>query len=126
MSTALIIFGLLIAVAVALWASSDDLGRAIRVTRGVGDGQKGAEMVANTSDARPGEPPGRRGNARVVVTDFDMPFGSMVWFMVKLGVASLPAVIILAVLGFILSIPATVAIVSLAKVLGWAPPYPAP
>jgi hypothetical protein len=38
---------------------------------------------------------------RVVVKDIDMPFGSMVIFMVKWAVASIPAFIILAVLCFI-------------------------
>jgi len=37
---------------------------------------------------------------KVVVTDIDMKFGSMVLFMVKWAVASIPAVIILVVLGF--------------------------
>ena len=36
--------------------------------------------------------------SRVSVTDIDMPFGSMVGFMVKWSLASIPAVIILAVL----------------------------
>ncbi len=38
---------------------------------------------------------------RVVVTDFDMPFGSMVKLMVKWAVASIPAAIILVILGTI-------------------------
>ena len=36
--------------------------------------------------------------AEVVVTDIQMPFWSMVWFMVKWSLASIPAVIILFVL----------------------------
>lgn len=39
----------------------------------------------------------------VVVTDINMPFGSMVVFMVKWALASIPAVIILAVVFLILS-----------------------
>ena len=35
----------------------------------------------------------------VVVTDIQMPFWSMVWFMVKWSIASIPAFIILAVIG---------------------------
>ena len=35
----------------------------------------------------------------VTVTDIRMPFGSMVWFMVKWAVASIPALIIIALLG---------------------------
>jgi hypothetical protein len=42
--------------------------------------------------------PAKSGPARVVVVDFDMAFGSMVWFMVKLAVASIPATLILAVI----------------------------
>jgi hypothetical protein len=49
----------------------------------------------------------------VVVTDFDMPFGSMVSFMVRWAIAAIPAVIILFVIfavlgsvmgGFLMSI----------------------
>jgi hypothetical protein len=36
-----------------------------------------------------------------VVTDIDMPFGSMIKFMVKSAIASVPALIILMVLGAI-------------------------
>jgi hypothetical protein len=39
----------------------------------------------------------------VVVVDMNMPFWSMVEFMVKWAIASIPAFIILAILGFILS-----------------------
>jgi hypothetical protein len=38
---------------------------------------------------------------KVVVTDIDMPFGSMVSFMVKWAIASIPAFIILLIIGFI-------------------------
>ena len=37
----------------------------------------------------------------VVVTDIKMPFGSMVVFMVKWAVATIPAIIILTVIGSI-------------------------
>ena len=37
----------------------------------------------------------------VTVTDIRMPFGSMVWFMVKWAVASIPALIIIGLLGTI-------------------------
>jgi hypothetical protein len=40
---------------------------------------------------------------QVIVTDIHMPFGSMVGFMVKWAIASIPAVIILFVLGVVLS-----------------------
>ena len=35
----------------------------------------------------------------IAVTDIDMPFGSMIKFMVKWAIASIPALIILMVLG---------------------------
>ncbi|MGH0028708.1 MAG: hypothetical protein ACQGVC_02885 [Myxococcota bacterium] len=38
---------------------------------------------------------------RVVVTDIRMPFGSMVAFMVKWTIASIPALIILLILGMV-------------------------
>lgn len=38
---------------------------------------------------------------KVVVTDIDMPFGSMVSFMVKWAIASIPAFLILLIIGFI-------------------------
>jgi hypothetical protein len=37
-------------------------------------------------------------NSNVVVTDIKMPFSSMVIFMVKWAVASIPAIIILSIL----------------------------
>jgi hypothetical protein len=40
----------------------------------------------------------------VVVTDIKMPFGSMVVFMIKWTLAAIPALIILAILGFIASL----------------------
>ena len=39
---------------------------------------------------------------RVVVTDVDMPFGSMVRFMVKWSIAAIPALLILLVIGSVL------------------------
>ena len=38
---------------------------------------------------------------RVTVTDIDMPFGSMVGFMVKWAIASIPALLILLLIGFV-------------------------
>ncbi|TAK14864.1 MAG: hypothetical protein EPO35_08880 [Acidobacteria bacterium] len=44
-----------------------------------------------------GKPPARGDSLqRVVVTDFDMPFGSMVMLMVKWAFASIPALLIIA------------------------------
>lgn len=39
----------------------------------------------------------------VVITDFEMPFWSLVIFLVKLAVAAIPAIVILAVMGAILT-----------------------
>ncbi len=39
---------------------------------------------------------------RVVITDFDMPFGSLIGFMIKVAIASIPATLILSVIGFII------------------------
>jgi hypothetical protein len=39
---------------------------------------------------------------RVVIADFDMPFWSLVNFMIKVAVASIPATIILSILGFVI------------------------
>ena len=41
-------------------------------------------------------------SSRVTVSDFDMPFGSMVTFMVKWSIASIPAFIILILIGALL------------------------
>ena len=35
----------------------------------------------------------------VVVVDINMPFGSMVWFMVKWSIAAIPAFLILVLIG---------------------------
>ncbi len=50
---------------------------------------------------------------RVIVTDVDMPFMSMVTFMVKWAIASIPAFIILAVIGAVVGGIATCAMASL-------------
>lgn len=47
--------------------------------------------------AKAAEPTPRRAE-RVIVADFDMPFGSMVAFMIKWALAAIPALIVLAVL----------------------------
>lgn len=41
--------------------------------------------------------------ARVSVIDIDMPFGQMIWFMIKLGIAAIPAMLILTFLGAIVA-----------------------
>lgn len=40
---------------------------------------------------------------RVVVVDVNMKFSTMVWFLVKLAIASIPAAVILFVIGILLS-----------------------
>src|SRR6478609_6701340 len=54
--------------------------------------QRRHRMRNDSMDSSPGS------SAEVVVTDIQMPFWSMVWFMVKWSLASIPAVIILFVL----------------------------
>lgn len=49
------------------------------------------------------EPPERTPTSRVTVVDFDMPFGSMVVFMLKWGLAAIPAMLILFIVGAIVS-----------------------
>lgn len=61
--------------------------------------------VARASTAVPPPPmvhqePLLKKKIEVVVTDFDMPFGSMVMFMIKWAIAAIPAFIVLAVLWF--------------------------
>jgi hypothetical protein len=51
---------------------------------------------ASTLRAAAAEPPAP---PKVVVTDIDMPFGSMVSFMAKWSIASIPAFLLLAVIG---------------------------
>jgi hypothetical protein len=55
----------------------------------------------------PVEPPVVRITApeplRVTVVDFDISFGQMVWLMIKMAIAAIPAAIFLMVLGFILA-----------------------
>jgi len=69
---------------------SDPRERAALVT----EMQRRAGTLRATSHEPPGPP-------KVVVTDIDMPFGSMVAFMVKWSIASIPALLILIVIGFI-------------------------
>ena len=50
-----------------------------------------------TAEPTPPQPPASLN--RVTVVDFDMPFGSMIVFMLKWAIASVPALLILVVLG---------------------------
>lgn len=44
------------------------------------------------------------GSSAVVIVDIQMPFGSMVVFMVKWAIASIPAMLILGLIGLVLSV----------------------
>ena len=46
----------------------------------------------------------QRFRQEVIVTDFDIPFGSMVSLLVKLALAAIPAMIILAMIGALIFI----------------------
>lgn len=61
-----------------------------------GTRRSGAEQLTASNPSAPAEP------RRVVVTDFAMPFESMVTFMVKWAIAAIPAVIILFIIFAIL------------------------
>ena len=54
-------------------------------------------------------------NQNVTITDIKMPFGSMVEFMVKWAIASIPAFIILVLIGFLVAGILGVGAVSLFK-----------
>ena len=43
-------------------------------------------------------------NARVVVTGVDIPFGSLVTLLIKISLASIPAAIILSLLGLVIAV----------------------
>ena len=64
--------------------------------------QRGSQKETNEKKVNPSATPQAfssfSGQSEVVVTDIDMPFGSMVKFMVKWSLASIPAFIILAVI----------------------------
>jgi hypothetical protein len=40
----------------------------------------------------------------VIITDFDMPFSSMVSFMIKWALASIPSIVLLFIIGIIMSL----------------------
>ena len=60
-----------------------------------------AEEVATRVAATKNNNTSNKGTQTVKVSDFDMPFGSMIVFMVKWAIASIPAILILMVLFFI-------------------------
>ncbi len=60
-------------------------------------------------------------NQEVTVTDIKMPFGSMVVFMVKWALASIPAIIILFLVGAVVSVVFSGFIAALIGVAGTTP-----
>ena len=64
---------------------------------------RAAEAKRKTEEvaARAATDKNNKGTQTVKVSDFDMPFGSMIVFMVKWAIASIPAILILMVLFFI-------------------------
>ncbi len=58
------------------------------------------------------------GNSRVTVTDVDMPFWSMVRFMVKWVVASIPAMILLAAASFGFAVLGMIILAALGQSVG--------
>jgi hypothetical protein len=64
--------------------------------------RKGLKIEDDSTDVT--SAPEKAAVIQVKVVDFDMPFGSMVSFMVKWAIASIPAFIILIVLGGIVGL----------------------
>jgi len=64
-----------------------------------------ARRSAARDSARTGRPQSADDDkpVKVVISDFDMPFGSMVVFIVKWTLASIPALIILFIVGVVLA-----------------------
>lgn len=93
MSTALIVFGLLIAVGVALWASSD--GPTFRIRDRVPDDEGSQDTPGIESAWRPDV-------RQVTVTDIDIPFGSMIWLLWKLVGATVVVTLSVGTVGFLL------------------------
>lgn len=56
-------------------------------------------MINNSEHSTSAVSAGSTFNQRVAVMDIQMPFGSMITFMVKWAIASIPAMIILMVVG---------------------------
>ena len=65
------------------------------------EAKRKAEEVAARAATDKNNNTSNKGTKTVKVSDFDMPFGSMIVFMVKWAIASIPAILILMVLFFI-------------------------
>ncbi len=79
---------------------SADVGQYDQKCAACGKGLGGAALLATN---RPASGTAESTIARVSVVDINMPFGSMVGFMLKWALAAIPAFIILAVLFAILT-----------------------
>ena len=56
--------------------------------------------MPNKNDSKKIENQKPKDNQPVKITDFDMPFGSLVSFLIKFAVASIPALMILFIIAF--------------------------
>jgi len=59
-----------------------------------------AEVIARRQVIPIAQPVKQELIQRVKIVDFDMSFWSMVWFMIKWALASIPAFIVLAIIGW--------------------------
>jgi hypothetical protein len=50
---------------------------------------------------------------RVIVADFEMNFGSMIWFMIKWAFASIPAMIVIGGVAFVFIVIGSIALAAL-------------
>ena len=67
----------------------------------VAEAKRKAEEVAARAATDKNNNTSNKGTQTVKISDIDMPFGSMVIFMVKWAIAAIPALLILMVLFFI-------------------------
>ena len=57
-------------------------------------------------------------STRVVIADFDMPFWSLVGFIIKVAVASIPAAIIISIIGFVIAFVGSVLLAACGVAVG--------
>ena len=79
-----------------LEAKKEAFNKSLAETRAAEANRKAEETAARAAVDK-----NNKGTQTVKVSDFDMPFGSMIVFMVKWAIASIPALLILMVLFFI-------------------------
>jgi len=58
-------------------------------------------------------------HARVVLTNIDIPFGSLVTLMIKVSLASIPAAIILSLLGLVIAFVISLVFTGCGMALGY-------